>query len=255
MSKNKYNEFINGIDPSEELINETVNKMKEERKRMDNKNKRRTLGIFPKVAAAAIITAAALFLYSTYGNSTKGPLLYSELDFNDPVVLEGVVSEPYAGKIAPFSEEFLLEGDTFIKGTVVSTVLKEGMILYEIRVDKKLKAGEDIAAGDTLLVEMDTYTYTSLEGSVTGLKGNRQYILPLAKKDNGTYSIIYPFAPQIEVTNDGSYVLHENYTSLINEDAREITVDQSEISSYFSGKLYLLDNKDFEDQYISLIEK
>ena len=255
MSKDRYRDFLDQTNPSEELIKGTVNKMKEEQMKMNRKTGTRMNGTLPKAMAAAVIAVAALFLYASYRGGAGGPLLYSELDFSEPVVLEGVASEPYAGKIAPFSEDFLLEGDTFIVGTVIQSEEVDGRILHEIRVDENLKSLEGISEGEILLVEMETYAYTSLEGSVVGLKGNRQYVLPLVKLENGSYSIIYPFAPQIEVTNDGAYVLHEYYSSLIDESAREIKVDQPVFSSYFSGRMFLIESEDFLNRYISLVEQ
>lgn len=137
-------------------------------------------------------------------------------------------------------------------------------IVYEVAVDKTWY-GEDIGGG-TILIE-DTSYFTE---PILAVKEGGRYVLPLYEYGNSiwtlgheyaggditretSYSTIYPFHPQIEVTNDGSYVVSQDWTTLAANNAKEVIMDTLDDDDFWKDKMYLVDEKTFEEQMTILI--
>lgn len=215
---------------------------------------------------------------STIASTAPSKVLYSALNFPKSVTLESPNSVfQMNGKIAPFTEELLSESQAVIKGTVtkvwfknyqnpdVSGELRRQTVVYEITVDKVFYSKDALKAGDKVLLENDLYTYTSLANSVDQLKSNCQYILALI--DNGetvdskggpespesNLSVLYPFAPQIEVTQDGQYLFPDHWTTLINSTTQTVTMDGENTSGYY-GEMKLRSDADFETNFQKIVD-
>lgn len=181
------------------------------------------------------------------------------------------------GKIAAFTEELLAESKAVIKGTVtrvwfkdyqnpdVSGELSRQTVVYEIKVDKVFFSNGAIKVGNQLVIENDLYTYTSLANSVDRLKANRQYIVgliengealdsmgdPISAESN--LSIFYPFAPQIEITQDGQYLFPDHWSSLINSATQTVTLDGENTSNYY-GEMKLRQYSEFETDFQNIVD-
>ena len=53
--------------------------------------------------------------------------------------------------------------------------------------------------------------------------------MQLRKQHLSVYSTIYPYHPQIEVTNDGSYLISQDWTTLTAKNAREVIMDTLDV--------------------------
>lgn len=199
------------------------------------------------------------------------PLLYSALQFAQapPLTPPATVIEG-GGRIAPFTEELLGESSAIFKGKVLAIRFKDyhdpaddkvilrQTVIYEVMVEK-LYSGDSLKAGVPVILENDLYTYTSLAGVVDRLKVGRQYILPVVSQpSDGTaaespLSVLYPFAPPIEVTLDGNYVFPDHWTSLINEFTRTVVMDGEKPMGLFD-QMMLRDEAAFEADFQSLVD-
>lgn len=180
---------------------------------------------------------------------------FDELQDHCCMIIEGTVTDLYVKHYTydiysdKFEENGILHGKT-------------DTIVYEVAVDKTWY-GKDIS-GDTILIE-DTSYFTE---PILAVKEGRRYVLPLYE-DGETigvheyaggdiaretvYSTIYPYHPQIEVTKDGSYVVSEDWTTLVANNAKKVIMDTLADDDFWKDKMYLVDEKVFEEQMAVLI--
>ena len=231
------------------------------------------------LAASVLIMATITINYLGNQNSNNGStppvanelpekdgntVLYSSLIFPESTPVDSPVStNEIGGKIAPFTENLLSESDLVIKGTVINISFKDYQdagsnqidrqtVVYTVHIDKLYYSNSLFNEGDTITLENDLYTYTSLEGSLEKLSNNRQYILSIKQEDE-KFSIIYPFAPQIEVTSDGKYLFPDHWPTLINEMTKTVTIDTQE-GIHFPGEMRLREDSEFEMDFQKLVE-
>lgn len=152
-------------------------------------------------------------------------------------------------------------------------------IVYEVKVDEIYLDDGKIKAGDIFKVEQNSYNGCSLtDSALFDLKINHQYILPLfyagekilyegsldsqnyADGDitrDGYYSIVYPFAPQIEVTLDNEYIFHDEWLSLINDKTVDVIMpyendDKKDIYPFASNE-EVIQEADFNDSNLIIM--
>ncbi len=274
-------EKIRGDENSKEAIKI---KMQKELTMMSNitaKTKSKTSQYYKygAIAASVLIMATITINYLGNQNSNNGSMppvanelpekdgntvLYSSLIFPESTPVDSPVStNEIGGKIAPFTENLISESDLVIKGTVINISFKDYQdtgsnqidrqtVVYTVHIDKLYYSNSLLNEGETITLENDLYTYTSLEGSLEKLSNNRQYILSIKQEDE-KFSIIYPFAPQIEVTSDGKYLFPDHWPTLINEMTKTVTIDtQEEIK--ISGEMKLREDPEFEMDFQKLVE-
>ncbi len=142
---------------------------------------------------------------------------------------------------------------------------KTDTIVYEVAVDKTWY-GEDIS-GENILIEDESY-FTE---PILALKEGGRYVLPLYEcgdsipverdeyaggdiKRESAYSTIYPYHPQIEATSDGSYLVSQDWTTLVENNARKVIMDTLDEEDYWKDKMCLVDKNTFVNQMTILIE-
>lgn len=151
-------------------------------------------------------------------------------------------------------------------------------IVYEVKVDEIYLDDGKIKAGEIFKVEQNCFNGCYLtDSALFDLKINRQYILPLfyagekilyegsldsqnyADGDitrDGNYSIVYPFAPQIEVTLDNEYIFHEEWVSLINDKTVDVIMPSyNPEESFYAEKMKLRGDNDFIADLNALIKR
>ena len=156
----------------------------------------------------------------------------------------------------PFTEELLTESAAFIKGTVTEIAFENDKVIYTVLVSKVYGPSEGVEEGKSITVTNDLYTYTSLAGSVEKLQVDRTYLIPLTlREEEGkeVYSVLYPFAPQIQMTKDGQYLYPDHYTSLDTEEAKVVEMDTEEGYGYY-GTMKLREDDRFEKDLEKLAE-
>lgn len=215
------------------------------------------------------------------------PVYYSQLQ-----LAEGFVS-PQLGErsgntaidVLPFDEAMLSECCAIVEGRITKIYLKnyafdtydnkfeEGgifhnkvtTVVYELEVEKSWYGDE--LSGQSLLVEDQLF----FPDEVLGLKAGRRYVIPIyaagesiytpgsyasgdIARESG-YSTLYPFHPQIELTEDGYYIVSSDWGSLA-ADGQELIMD-SELGaegSYYKDKMRLIAPEVFSSKLKLLID-
>ena len=174
------------------------------------------------------------------------------------MLIEGTVENLYVKHYT-----YDIYSDKFEENGVLHS--KTDTIVYEVAVDKTWY-GEDVS-GKTILIE-DTSYFTE---PILAVKKGGRYVLPLYEygdsilipgdeyaggdiKRETAYSTIYPYHPQIEVTSDGSYLVSKDWTTLVENQAREVIMDTLDDEDYWKDKMYLVDENTFAKQMTILIE-
>lgn len=260
MSREEYRNLFKNIEPrkkhQEELMEKLTNK-EDEVFTMDQKKNRKPLyGTVAAFALLAVILASNSLMGKNPGGE-PGTVKYSDLLFEDPVLVVApeAVGEQ-SGKIMPFTEELLSESAAFIKGTVTDIDFQNDQVLYTVLVSKVYGPSEGVEEGKSITVTNDFYTYTSLAGSVEKLQVDRTYLIPLTlREEEGkeVYSVLYPFAPQIQMTKDGKYLYPDHYVSLDNPEAKIVEMDTEEGYGYY-GTMKLREDERFEQDLEKLVK-
>lgn len=221
----------------------------------------------------------------------NAPVYYSSLKFSYEQTDEKmpVLSENGIMSIAPFDESMLKEeGCCLIIEGIVTNIYtrhytydtyndkfkKNGTlqhitdtVVYEIAVDKTWY-GADMA-GQTILIE-DTDYFTE---PVFYVKSGGRYVLPLYEygdkldvaddeyasgdiKRDSIYSTVCQYHPQIEVTDDGYYLISKDWTTLTSVNAKDVIMDTEDLKdSYFKNKMCLIDADTFAEQMEILVSR
>lgn len=218
------------------------------------------------------------------------PVYYSSLMLADSVLNEEVLAlfpSSALMDITEFDESTLSQDHCcmVIEGTVINLYVKHytfdtysdkfeengilhnktDTVVYEVVVDKTWY-GEDIS-GETILIE-DTSYFTE---PILAVKEGSRYVLPLYEYGDSiwtlgheyaggditretAYSTIYPYHPQIEVTGDGSYLVSQDWTTLVENNAKKVIMDTLDDQDYWADKMYLVDENTFANQMAVLID-
>lgn len=172
------------------------------------------------------------------------------------MIVEGTVSNLYVKHYT-----YDVYDDKFEKNGVLHNVTDT--VVYEVEVDKTWY-GDDVS-GETIIVE-DTSYFTE---PYLALKEGKRYVLPLYEYGESIcvyedyaggdiaresrLSTIYPYHPQIEVTNEGAYLISGDWTILTAKNAVKVIMDTLVDDNYFQDKMYLVDADTFEEQMSVLI--
>lgn len=210
---------------------------------------------------------------------------YSELDLPEGTLNQDMPDISYSdpSDIVKFSESVLLQEKCcmIIEGTVTNQYVKHyyydvsenesvlhnvtDTVVYEIKVDK-VWYGDDIS-GETIIVE-DMFFYSD---PVLMIKEGKRYVLPLydagesillnddfaeddIKRESGL-SIIYPYHPQIEITNDGEYLISDDWKTLTEKNSKKVIMDTLDDNNYYYDKMCLIDEDSFAQQISILISE
>ena len=84
------------------------------------------------------------------------------------------------------------------------------------------------------------------------MEPGKTYLLPL-KKTEGNWELLYPFAPQIQLTGKQGYLFHSGYTSLINETTQVTAGVQEGENDYFYDRMLLREDEGFLSDFLELI--
>lgn len=215
------------------------------------------------------------------------PVYYSSLAFADGELNAEALSLTDNADVLPFDESILSQDGccTIIEGTIVNLYVKHydynvyydkfgendimhmqtDTVVYEIAVDKTWY-GEDVSE-QTITIEDTTYFTEPVLAVKTGMR----YVLPLYEYGESIwtlgheyaggditresrYSTIYPYHPQIAVTDDGSYFIPKDWPTLTAVNARDVIMDTlDEEHSYYQDRMCLIDADTFASQMSVLV--
>lgn len=160
-----------------------------------------------------------------------------------------------------FSEAILGDTGLLCGGTVKEAELeydesgRAAKVVYRISLDK-VYYSEDYTAGmDMLTVKSPIVETEGDEAYVLyQLQEGGTYLLPLEKQGEG-WELLYPFAPQIQVTGDGAYLFHSGYSSLVSSDTAVVVGSQEGANDYYYDRMLLRQDDNFLSDFISLVER
>lgn len=86
------------------------------------------------------------------------------------------------------------------------------------------------------------------------MRKGKMYLLPL-KKQEGDWELVYPFAPQVQVTDGQGYLFHSGYSSLVNEETQVVRGEQEGENDYFYDRMLLREDGEFVADFLRLVEE
>lgn len=159
-----------------------------------------------------------------------------------------------------FSEGILGDTELLCAATVISAELetdhsgKAVKVVYELAVDQVYYAEDYTTGMDMITVKSPIIKTDGDEAYVLyQLLPESTYLLPLKKQD-GDWELLYPFAPQIQVTGDGAYLFHSGYASLVTEDTSVVIGIQEGENDYYYDRMLLREDDNFLSDFVSLVE-
>lgn len=176
-------------------------------------------------------------------------------------IIEGTITKMYVKDY-----NFQTYSDKFEKGGKLND--KRKSVVYELDVDKVWYGGEEFKSS-TYTIEDEMF----LAHSMFSLKIGHKYVLPVANVgpelyiyDNyasgnitrdSEYVTIYPYQPQIEVTNDDQYIVNTDWKTLTEGRVKDIIVDMetNDTDFYYKDKMKLIHKDIFEKNISNLIDK
>jgi hypothetical protein len=204
-------------------------------------------------APADFTHPSASFSGGAVSAAPGGSIPYAALRFPDSAgPAESGLGAAISLDIVAFDESMMRYASAVVEGVVTDTYQKEyrydtatdkfgeGGVLHNRRMTQVVclrvtrvvfGEGEAIAPGQEIKIETECSNgcYETADPPYA-LRRGRTYVLPLSCLDDslsgvkevvsgditrdGEYGIVYPFAPQIEVTQDGQYVFHSLWESL-----------------------------------------
>lgn len=126
-------------------------------------------------------------------------------------------------------------------------------VVYEVTVDTVLYSENYVNSGQELEILSPLLGDSTKEAVLYQLKKGGTYLLPLTY-ENGSYQLLYPASPQIEVTGDSEYVFHNGWQSLVNDRTRLVHKTPESPEDHYSDRLLLRDDKTFLSNLTALVE-
>ncbi len=159
-----------------------------------------------------------------------------------------------------FSEAVLKDTELLCGGTVTKVSLEEDSsgraikVVYEMTLDQVYYAEDYITGIERITVKSPIVKTDGDQAYILyQLQPGGTYLLPLIKQD-GEWELLYPFAPQIQVTGDGAYLFHSGYASLVNDTTDVVIGSQEGENDYYYDRMVLRNDEDFLSQLVSLVE-
>ena len=127
-------------------------------------------------------------------------------------------------------------------------------ISYQIEVNKILYSEDYMTEGAVVNVKSEIDQNAVVGNTVLyALLENRTYLLPLAARDESLW-LVFPFAPQIELTDNQEYLFHNGWKSLVNQDSYVVLNNETVPEDTYYDRIYLRKDSAVEDELVSLME-
>ena len=177
------------------------------------------------------------------------PKTYSELKLADiqPVRLP-TVTAPQSPQTRYFTTEAFADTDLLIQATVLSINFiyndksEAHSVVYTVSADNVYYSGREYptVGRDADGCDMLTVISPIIQADdvwMYPLLVNRTYLLPLTVTDSDAINLVFPYAPQIELTLDGFCVFHSGWQALINDNTGILLVDCVHPDDYFYDRM------------------
>lgn len=175
------------------------------------------------------------------------------------MIIEGTITD-----VRSKTYKYDIKSDKFEQNGVLHNTAET--VIYDIQVSKTWY-GDDVS-GKTITVEDENYCLDS----IFKLKKGMKFVIPLyvygnnmmyskdddfsagESKRESKYSTIYPYQPQIAVTEDEGYIVSEHWDTLVDLNARKIIFDD-EADDKALSEMYYIDKTIFIKQMKKLVDK
>ena len=214
------------------------------------------------VAAAILVLVAAAGVNSgRFGESSAVTEFAQETAaaYRPLSVPQDAVTEPEDSRY--FSEAILGDTELLCGGTVTSVSFESDdsgravKVVYEIQLDQVYYADDYTTDLTGLTVKSPIIKTEGDEAYVLyQLQQEETYLLPLIRADGG-WELLYPFAPQIQVTGDGAYLFHSGYSSLVDSSTQVVAGTREGENDYYFDRMLLREDDNFPLDLVSLIER
>ncbi len=159
-----------------------------------------------------------------------------------------------------FSEAVLKDAELVCRGTVTDVSLEEDSSGKAVKVVYKVSL-DQVDYAEDYVVGMDEITVKSPIVKTDGdevyilyqLQIGGTYLLPLLQQEGG-WELLYPFAPQIQVTGEGGYLFHSGYATLMNDETLVVTGAPQGSNDVFYDRMVLRKDDNFLSEFLNLVE-
>ena len=161
---------------------------------------------------------------------------------------------------AYFSQAILFDAELVCTATVGDVSLeydaqsRANRVVYQLVLDQIHDAQDYITKGSQITVKSPIIRAEGDEAWVLyQMQAGKTYLLPL-KKQEESWELLYPFAPQIQLTDTQGYLFHSGYTSLINETTQVVAREPEGKNDYFYDRMLVREDEYFLSDFLKLIQ-
>ncbi|EXM38032.1 hypothetical protein RASY3_17175 [Ruminococcus albus SY3] len=169
-------------------------------------------------------------------DAAKSTIRYEQLRFNSTDTVA------YMADYVPQGDEYFVEDkvfkstDCFADVTVINAELSaENGATYVLQVNSMYDKDGEYVVSEIVLNSSTPYI----------LQENREYLLPLKRTGEDSYSIVFENAPQIEITIDGGAVFQNGWKALSNG-AEDLEKDNLNVNDYYFDRMKYSPSLDLE---------
>lgn len=159
-----------------------------------------------------------------------------------------------------FCEELLSDAELLCGGMVTEAFLEKDSsgkavkVVYEVSLDQVYYAEDYTTGMEKITVKSPIVKTDGDEAYILyQLQAGGTYLLPLWKQE-GEWELLYPFAPQIQVTESGAYLFHSGYVSLMNQNTSVVKAEPEGRNDYYYDRMLMRKDDNFLSELIGLIE-
>lgn len=128
-------------------------------------------------------------------------------------------------------------------------------VVYDLTIDEIYYAEDYVSSGNQIQVKSPIIEAEGDEAFLLyQLQTGSTYLLPL-KRLEGTWELLYPFAPQVQVLKEGGYLFHSGYASLMDSTASVVIGQQQAANDYYYDRMLFRDDDSFLSDFLSLVER
>lgn len=161
---------------------------------------------------------------------------------------------------AYFSQAILSDSELVCTATIEDVSLeydaqgRANRVVYQLVLDQVHAAQDYLTATSQITVKSPIIRAEGDEAWILyQMQAGKTYLLPL-KKQEESWELLYPFAPQIQLTDTQGYLFHSGYTSLINETTQVVAGEPEGKNDYFYDRMLVREDEYFLSDFLTLIQ-
>lgn len=127
-------------------------------------------------------------------------------------------------------------------------------VVYEMTIDEVYYAEDYASSAELIQVKSPIIRSDGEEAYLLyQLQTDGEYLLPL-KKQEGSWELLFPFAPQIQILKQGGYLFHSGYASLVDHDTSVVVGQQEAANDYYYDRMLFRADDSFLSDFLTLVE-